>query len=211
MYRAIGLPTTCSNCYLSSAKSNPIWGQSDIPLTNVRGIIISAYSGKEEEIHRQVLVEASAYLNAGGFLRRVMRSVSKNDEVDKQFFFTNAISCSTKNNKKDLKPCIEQCGNWTQYEIAKCNSKAPILVASSEAVTQLFGKKATIGKLRNEPNLMYGNRPCIVTWNPIVPLRYLPKNDDSSFVLPALIYSHTWLFKQDVVKFMRLAGVISDN
>ena len=80
-YRAIGLPNTCSNCHLSSARSAPIWGQSEVPLSNVSGIIISAYSGKEEELQKQVLVEANNYLNAGGFLRKVMRSISNNQTM----------------------------------------------------------------------------------------------------------------------------------
>jgi hypothetical protein len=210
-YRAIGLPTTCSNCHLSSARSAPIWGQSEIPLANVKGIIISAYSGKEEELQKQVLVEAGNYLNAGGFLRKVMRSISNNQAIDNHFFFTNAISCSTKNVKKELTSCITQCGNWTQFELSKCKDKAPILVASSEALTQLFGSKATIGKYRNDTNLTYAGRPCVVTWNPITPLRYLPKNDDGSLVLPVLPYSHTWLFKQDLIRFMQLAGVINEQ
>lgn len=210
-YRAIGLPNTCSNCHLSSTKAAPIWGQSEIPLANVRGIIISAYSGKEEELQKQVLVEAGNYLNAGGFLRKVMRSVSGIDDIDNHFFFTNAISCSTKNVKKELTSCINQCGNWTQFELSKCKDKAPILIASSEALTQLFGSKATITKYRNEPNLTYNGRPCVVTWNPIIPLRYLPKNDDGSLVLPVLPHSHTWLFKQDLIRFMQLAGVINNE
>lgn len=207
-YRAIGLPSTCSNCHLTDTRKPPIWGQAEIPLSNVSGIIISAYSGKEEEKERKVLVEALGYLNAGGFLRRVMRSITKDDEIDNKFFFTNAISCSTKTNKKEIKSCIDKCGNWTQFEISKCNNICPILVASSEAVTQLFGNKATISKLRNEVGLTYAGRPCVVTWNPITPLRYLPKNDDETLVLPVPIYSHTWLFKQDLVRFLKLAGVI---
>lgn len=207
-YKAIGLPNTCSNCFLTNAKKPPIWGQAEIPLANVKGIIISAYSGKEEENKKQVLVEAEGYLNAGGFLRRVMRSISKDDSIDNNFFFTNAIRCSTKNTTKDLKPCIEQCGLWTQFELSKCNSKAPILIASSEALTQLFGSKASISKYRNKEGLTYSGRPCVVTWNPIIPLRYLPKNQDGSLVLPVLPYSHTWLFKQDITRFMQLCGVI---
>ncbi len=207
-YRAIGLPTTCSNCFLTNVKKPPIWGQAEIPLSNVKGIIISAYSGKEEENKRQVLVEADGYLNAGGFLRGVMRSISKDPKVDDNFFFTNAIRCSTKGVTKDLKPCIEQCGLWTQFELSKCNSKAPILIASSEALTQLFGNKASISKYRNKLDLTYSGRPCVVTWNPIIPLRYLPKKSDGSLLLPVLPYSHTWLFKQDLIRFMRLAGVI---
>lgn len=208
MYRAIGLPSTCSNCFLTNTKKTPIWGQADIPLANVKGIIISAYSGKEEENKKQVLVEAEGYLNAGGFLRRVMRSISKDDTIDNNFFFTNAIRCSIKGVTKDLKPCIEQCGLWTQFELSKCNSKAPILIASSEALTQLFGSKASISKYRNKEGLTYSGRPCVVTWNPIIPLRYLPKNQDGSLVLPVLPYSHTWLFKQDITRFMQLCGVI---
>lgn len=207
-YRAIGLPNTCSNCFLSNTRLAPIWGQSEVPLANVSGIIISAYSGKEEEIQKQVLVEASGYLNAGGFLRGVMRSISKDNEIDKKFFFTNAINCSTKGVKKDLKGCIQECSNWTQFELSKCNSKAPILIASSEALTQLFGSKASISKYRNKSGLTLGERPCVVTWNPIIPLRYLPKNDDGSLVLPVTKFSHTWLFKQDLTRFMKLAGVI---
>ena len=207
-YRAIGLPSTCSNCHLGDPKKPPIWGQAEIPLSNVKGIIISAYSGKEEEKERKVLVEAPTYLNAGGFIRRVIRSITKDDEMDNNFFFTNAISCSIKNNKRETNTCIEKCGNWTQFEISKCNSKAPILVASSEAVTQLFGNKASINKLRNEPGLTYAGRPCVVTWNPITPLRYLPKNEDESLVLPVPIYSHTWLFKTDIIRFLTLANVL---
>ena len=210
-YKAIGLPNTCSNCHLSSARSAPIWGQSEVPLSNVSGIIISAYSGKEEELQKQVLVEAGNYLNAGGFLRKVMRSISNNQTIDNHFFFTNAISCSTKNVKKELTSCITQCCNWTQFELSKCKDKAPILVASSEALTQLFCSKATIGKYRNDTSLTYAGRPCVVTWNPITPLRYLPKNDDGSLVLPVLPYSHTWLFKQDLIRFMQLAGVINEQ
>jgi len=207
-YRAIGLPTTCSNCFLTNTKKPPIWGQAEIPLANVKGIIISAYSGKEEELKKQVLVGAEGYLNAGGFLRGVMRSVAKHNTIDDHFFFTNAISCSTKGVTKDFKVCIEQCGHWTQFELSKCNNKAPILIASSEALTQLFGSKASISKYRNKQGLTYGDRPCVVTWNPIIPLRYLPKNNDGSLVLPVLPYSHTWLFKQDLTRFMQLAGVI---
>jgi uracil-DNA glycosylase family 4 len=207
-YRAIGLPNTCSNCHLSNPRIPPIWGQAEIPLSNIRGIIISAYSGKEEEKEKKVLVEAPGYLNAGGFLRRVIRSITDDIDMDNNFFFTNALSCSVKNNKKETKTCIEKCGNWTQFEISKCNSKAPILVASSEAVTQLFGSKASINKLRNEVGLTYAGRPCVVTWNPITPLRYLPKNEDETPVLPVPIYSHTWLFKQDMIRFLTLAGVI---
>lgn len=207
-YRAIGLPTTCSNCHLSNNKVPPIWGQAEIPLSKVKGIIISAYSGKEEEKERQVLVEAPNYLNAGGFLRGVLRSLTNDKEIDKYFFFTNAISCSTKNNKKEINSCIQQCSSWTQFEIAKCNPNVPILVASSEAVIQLFGNKASISKLRNEPNLTYGERPCVVTWNPITPLRYLPRNIDETLILPVPIYSPTWLFKQDVIRFLTLAEII---
>jgi hypothetical protein len=207
-YRALGLPNSCSNCFLSNnGYMAPIWGQSEVPLSQVRGIIISAYSGKEEETKKQVLVEATTYDNAGGFLRKVLRSISGDSEIDKDIFFTNAISCSTKGIKDDLSDCIIKCSTWTNYEISKCRAGAPILAASGEAVKQMFGKKATIGEYRNKKGLMYEGRPVVVTWNPIIALHYLPKEMNGNYVLPVPKFSHTYLFKQDIIRFLSLCGI----
>jgi len=210
LYRALGLPPTCSNCSLSSNRFTPIWGQSSVPLTQVSGIIISAYPGKEEVASNMTLVAAASYLNAGGFLRMVMRGLTKNPTIDDNFFFTNAISCfpnKARDKDVDLSVPIKKCSSWTQLEIARCRPNCPILIASSEAVTQLFGKAHNITNSRNE-TLQYEGHPCIVTWNPAVALRYSPKDERGNYIMPTPRFSHSDLFKTDLIRFLKLAGVL---
>lgn len=181
-YRANGLSSDCTRCSLSNCPI--VHGQSEVPLSEVKLCVISAYPGKEELRQGITLAPAPKGLNAGSYCRLAISSVFNTDEgipvslkpFTMYTFFTNAIRCSPSIGKlkRDVKYSnITACKHWLDIEISQLPAGVPILIASGEALKGLLGESLSIYNSRTG-SYTYKGHPVVVTMNPVEALRYHP-------------------------------------
>jgi hypothetical protein len=220
-YRAVGTINECKRCSLSTGKA--IHGQSEVPLKDVKLIVISAYPSTEEVKQRASLVSSTTNkLNAGKYCRKAISAVfDADDRIPTEYkpfvervFFTNIIRCSPlgeRGKKRDVTDThIKQCNPWFDHELTQLPDGVPILIASSEALKALIGESSVYqsrGQLFN-----YKQHPVMVTMNPIEPTRYLTYQIDSLYktkhgaIVPnkispmrPVLLSVPWLFNRDLI------------
>jgi uracil-DNA glycosylase len=172
-YRVPNFNSKCNSCKLTTGYA--VTGQSEVPLKEVRLIVISAYPGRNEVKENISLAskETEVSCSAGAFLRKCIKSTFNNNSVPehlrdfyKYIYATNAIKCEKGSNnvsETHIKLCFQ---SWLKNEIEYLPSTVPILIAAGEAVKALFPKEGGLYKNRRRP-LMYNRHPCIVTMNPI--------------------------------------------
>jgi hypothetical protein len=224
-YRARGIDSRCSKCSLSYPPS--VFGQSEVPLEEVKLVIISAYPSTEEIRQGISLAPSSKVLNAGAYCRKAISTVFDQDPnfpMDyKPFvmstFFTNMIKCpaQVKKEKREVKiQHIRSCRSWLEIELEQLHPKVPLLIASSEAVKGLIGEEEGLYGNRNK-RFLVGEHPALITMNPIEPSRYTTytakdfKRNREGVVLPKglvmdkpLMGSIPWLFKKDLIEAKKM-------
>jgi uracil-DNA glycosylase len=219
-YRANGIDSKCSRCGLSNPPA--IYGQSEVPLSEVLLVVVSAYPSTEEVKQGISLAPSSKLLNAGAYCRKAISAVFDKDDnfpsTYKPFvmhtFFTNMIKCPVqlKKEKRDIKPNhIRSCKQWLDTELTQMHPEVPILIASSEAVKGLLGEGQSLYTNRCRVHLI-DKHPGVVTMNPIEPSRYCTykaneyKRTRGGYLVPKSISmeapsigSVPWFFKRDLL------------
>lgn len=209
MYRANGFDEECARCNLSCKVAVP--GQAEVPLNEVKLIVISAYPGNEEMKKGATLVPSDKEVNAGRYLRLKIKSrFDKNDSIPEAYkpferyvFFTNALKCPFTPNET-IDTAIRSCKHWLDIELDQLPPKAPILIAASQALHSLLGKQS-LYKAR-EKVLRYKDHPCIVTPNPIEGVRYTPKIGPNNVQVPPVVGSIPWKIEKDLIAVAKLVA-----
>lgn len=194
MYYQIPFDRNCSKCKLSCGVS--VSGQSEVPFNKVLLIVVSAYPGNNEIQQNISLAPATkkGKATAGEYVRfclnKLIRHCSLPEPFSKYVYFTNAIKCSPFQNTV-LTSHIDKCKEaWLDLELSQFDSKVPIMIASSQAVKALLGKKESLYANTNKV-IYYEGHPCVVTPNPIEWERGLAyKIDRYEDVLEDLITLH---------------------
>lgn len=173
-YRLPGFNSKCSDCKLSTGFA--VGGQAEVPIDQVRLIVISAYPGRNEVKEGITLAskETSTSCSAGAFLRKCIKGTFNNNSVPEHLrefypyiYATNAIKCEKRaNNVSDthIKACYQ---SWLRDEIDNLPQGVPILLAAGEAFKALFPGQGGLFKNRRRSDLIYKGHPCIATLNPI--------------------------------------------
>lgn len=207
----------CNKCSLN-CKEGTISGQSEVPFSNVKLIVLSAYPGNREyktglslsdnpDRKRTVPDSNKASVGAGEFLRFILAgTLDKSKEIPEEYkpieeftYFTNAIKCTPQHGKdkitvteKHIKTCRD---NWLIRELDMFPPKVPIFACASEAVKALLGTKESLYNNRNKVNY-YKQHPVIVSTNPVdwekYVMKYVPDIEES---------------RQYVVKLMKNGGI----
>lgn len=163
----IGFDRKCSNCSLSCGSA--VTGQSEVPMSDVALIVVSAYPGSNEIKKNMSLVGSKDKATAGTFLRLSLNLFFEEEfpeGFEKYVYFTNVIKCSPqrKNKLTKITPAhLKSCRMWLNLELAAL-PKCPILIASSEASDSLLNMK--LNKARNKIHTIEG-RKAVATYNPI--------------------------------------------
>jgi len=164
----IGFDRKCSNCTLSCGSA--VTGQSEVPMSDVVLIVVSAYPGSNEIKKNMSLVGNKDNTTAGAFLRLSLNLFFEdkfpNNTFEKYVYFTNAIKCTPQRKNQSIKitPAhLKSCRMWLNLELAAL-PKCPILIASSEASNSLLNMK--LGVARNKIHTIEG-RKAVATYNPI--------------------------------------------
>lgn len=194
----------CNKCSLS-CKEGTVSGQSKVPFSNVKLIVISAFPGAREYKLNQSLADNpdrrgdvpdsnKAPVSAGEFLRFILaETLDKSKEIPKEYkpiedytYFTNAIKCTPQHGKdkitvteKHIRTCRD---SWLTKELDMFPSKVPIFACTSEAVKGLLGTKESLYNNRNKVNY-YKEHPVIVSTNPVdwekYVMKYVPDIEES--------------------------------
>jgi uracil-DNA glycosylase len=173
-YRPSGFNSKCFECKLATGSS--VYGQSEVPLDQVKLIVVSAYPGRNEVMQGISLAsrETSQSCSAGAFLRKCIAGAFNKEDVPEnlrefyQFIYaTNAIKCE-KRDKKVTDKHIDTCyKTWLRNEIRSLPEGVPILIAAGEAFKSLFPNEGGLFKNRRREDLVYEGRRCVATLNPI--------------------------------------------
>lgn len=224
-YRASDINSKCDRCNLSYPPA--IFGQSEVPLDQVKLVLVSAYPSTEEMKQGICLAPNSKVLNAGAYCRKALSVVFDEDpNFSSEFkpfvmsvFFTNMIKCpvQVKKEKRDVKvDHIRSCKSWLELELDQLPPRVPILIASSEAVKGLLGEQESLYANRCK-ELMIGEHPALVTMNPIEPSRYTTysckefRRNREGILIPRIssmdkpsVGSVPWFFKRDLLAAKRM-------
>lgn len=191
----------CNRCTLS-CKEGTISGQSEVPFSDVKLIVVSAYPSNREYKTNLSLAPSSSDkqeipnsnkspVGAGEFLRFCMKIIDRNlpqeyRPIEDFTYFTNAIKCTPQHGKdkitvteRHIKTCRD---SWLLKEIDMFPSRVPIFACASEAVKALLGTKESLYNNRNRVNY-YKKHPIIVSTNPIdwekYVMKYVPDIEES--------------------------------
>lgn len=184
-YTTPNFNSKCQQCNLGCGKG--ISGQSRIPFSQIKLIVVSSFvSSKEETIgmslpdnpKRVGIPDSSkSIVGAGEYLRCCLEQFLDNNKsfpleykpIEKFTYFTNAIKCSPQRQKdkitileKHIKACRD---TWLINELDSLPDRAPIFACGKEAVKAILGTKENLYDNRNKI-LYYKNHPVIVSTNP---------------------------------------------
>jgi len=182
----------CNKCTLN-CKEGTVSGQSKVPFSNVKLIVVSAYPGNREYKTQMSLASNpdrrgipnsnKSPVGAGEFLRFCMKIIDR--ELPQEYrpiedftYFTNAIKCTPQHGKdkitvteRHIKTCRD---SWLLKELDMFPPKVPIFACASEAVKGLLGTKESLYNNRNKVNY-YKEHPVIVSTNPVDWEKYVMK------------------------------------
>lgn len=173
-----------------------IGGAGPEDLTEVRLIVISDYPGHYETLHDEPMHDISRdrearkkgllqSVNAGALLRMTLNLMYGLDTYE-DCWITNAIKCNPNQLKAQenphLRPCIAQWLNSELLTLSDYVPSAPILVAGKMAfkgVCRLYAAKQLedigLNNCRRRTDLKLGEHPLVVTFNPAIAARSMPK------------------------------------
>jgi Uracil DNA glycosylase superfamily len=201
----------CNKCTLN-CKEGTVSGQSEVPFSDVKLIVVSAYPGAREYKTNLSLAPSppdkqgipnsnKSPVGAGEFLRFCFKLIDASKEISQEFkpiedftYFTNAIKCTPQHGKdkitvteRHIKTCRD---SWLLKEIDMFPPKVPIFVCANEAVKALLGTKESLYNNRNRINY-YKEHPVIVSTNPVewekYVMKYVPDIEESRQYVTKLI------------------------
>lgn len=201
-------------------KQLSVGGAGPEDLTKVKLIVVSDYPGHYECVSREPMHDATKDraarkrgllqpYNAGGYLRMSLQLMYKLDTYE-DCWITNAIKCNPNQLKaidnQHTRPCSTRWLNMELKALDEYVPQVPILVLGNQAlagVCHVYGKQAAhINKLkvngcRNREDLKVGEHPLVVTFNPAVAARSLPKIETAikyNSRNEVVITSNEWLY-----------------
>jgi len=199
----------CNRCSLS-CKEGTISGQSEVPFSDVKLIIVSANPSNREYKTNLSLAPSppdkqeipnsnKAPVGAGEFLRFCMKIIDRSlpqeyRPIENFTYFTNAIKCNPQHGKdkitvteRHIKACRD---SWLLKEIDMFSPRVPIFACASEAVKALLGTKESLYNNRNRVNY-YKKHPIIVSTNPVdwekYVMKYVPDIEESRLYVTKLM------------------------
>jgi len=206
----------CDKCALS-CKDGTVGGQSKVPFSEVKLIVVSSYPTNKDYKSGQSLADNlerkgtpnsnKAIVGAGEYLRFCLGAfLDRSKDIPEQFkpiedytYFTNALKCNPQHGKdkitvveKHIKICKD---TWLTNELAQFQPTVPIFACSSEAVKALLGTDQSLYNNRNRVNY-YKQHPVIVSTNPIEWEKYV------MYFVPDIEEA-----RQNVVKLMKSGAI----
>lgn len=204
----------CTKCSLK-CNEGTISGQSEVPFSNVKLIVVSNYPGYKEyktglslpdNLDKKEFIPNSniAPVSAGEYLRYCLtQTIDKSKSIPEQFkpiqkytYFTNSIKCTPQHGRDKLTikdTHIKKCrDSWLSKELELFPPKVPIFVCGSESVKAVLGIDKKLYDNRNKVNY-YKDHPVIVSTNPVdwekYVMRYVPDIEESRGYIVKLMKS----------------------